>query len=187
MNLTPKQEAFILEYLKDLNATQAAIRAGYSPKAAAETGYANLRKPQIQAALAERLADLMATKGIEADHVLEELRRVAFSDMRDFASWGPDHVTLVASDQLTDEQARAVKKVKLTETSTTIVQKDGSERTTSRRQIELELYEKLTALDKLGQYLKLFGHVEHQASDEIERGVALLPPEIPQQVLTFEN
>lgn len=47
MALTAKQQRFVDEYLIDLNATQAAIRAGYSEKTAAETGYENLRKPQI--------------------------------------------------------------------------------------------------------------------------------------------
>jgi phage terminase small subunit len=51
MALTPKQEIFVLEYLKDLNATQAAIRAGYSAKTAEVIGYENLRKPQIAAAI----------------------------------------------------------------------------------------------------------------------------------------
>ncbi len=50
MALTQKPKAFVQEYLVDLNATQAAIRAGYSPKAAAVTGCENLTKPNIQKA-----------------------------------------------------------------------------------------------------------------------------------------
>lgn len=49
--LTPKQQAFVNEYLVDLNATQAAIRAGYKEKNAAQTGAENLKKPQIQQAI----------------------------------------------------------------------------------------------------------------------------------------
>jgi phage terminase small subunit len=52
--LTAKQERFVQEYLIDLNATQAAIRAGYSAKTASETGYENLRKPQIAARIAAK-------------------------------------------------------------------------------------------------------------------------------------
>jgi hypothetical protein len=52
--LTPKQRAFVLEYLKDRNATQAAIRAGYSPNTAAEQGYELLRKPQVAEFLAQQ-------------------------------------------------------------------------------------------------------------------------------------
>ncbi|KPK09577.1 MAG: hypothetical protein AMS20_00200 [Gemmatimonas sp. SG8_28] len=187
MELTPKQELFVRAYLKDLNATSAAIAAGYSPKTARAMGYENLTKPHIQEALADQLADMMARTGIEAQDVLEEIRRLAYSDMRDYVSWGPDHVTLVESSTLTEEQARAVKKVKMTETSTTVVQKDGSERTTSRTQVEFELHDKVDALTKLGQYLKLFMQAQDGPETGDERGVALLSPERPDKVLTFEH
>ncbi len=53
MSLTPKQARFVEEYLIDLNATQAAIRAGYSAKTARAMGCENLTKPDIQAAVTE--------------------------------------------------------------------------------------------------------------------------------------
>jgi phage terminase small subunit len=56
MALTPKQQRFVDEYLIDLNATQAAIRAGYAQKAAYATGAENLKKPQIAAAIAAKQA-----------------------------------------------------------------------------------------------------------------------------------
>jgi Terminase small subunit len=59
--MTPKQERFCAEYLIDLNATQAAIRAGYSKKTAASIGEENLRKPEIQA----KILELMAKKTVE--------------------------------------------------------------------------------------------------------------------------
>lgn len=72
--LTPKQEMFCKEYLIDLNATQAAIRAGYSEKTASETGYENLRKPQ----LAERIQELMDKRSksteISAEWVLRGIK-----------------------------------------------------------------------------------------------------------------
>ena len=52
--LTAKQERFVEEYLVDLNATQAAKRAGYSERTATEIGYENLRKPHLQEALKQR-------------------------------------------------------------------------------------------------------------------------------------
>ena len=51
--LTPKERLFVVEYLNDLNATQAAIRAGYSKKTARYIGHENLTKPHIQKALSE--------------------------------------------------------------------------------------------------------------------------------------
>ena len=58
MKLTPKQERFVQEYLIDLNATQAAIRAGYSQRTARQIGDENLSKPDIRAAVVARLAAL---------------------------------------------------------------------------------------------------------------------------------
>ena len=52
MTLTAKQERFVQEYLVDLNATQAAIRAGYSEKSAYQTAFETLKKPEIQDAIA---------------------------------------------------------------------------------------------------------------------------------------
>ena len=54
--MTPKQQRFVEEFLIDLNATQAAIRAGYSENAAKEQGYENLTKPHIAEAIAEAMA-----------------------------------------------------------------------------------------------------------------------------------
>ena len=68
--LTAKQERFVAEYLIDLNATQAAIRAGYSVKTASETGYENLRKPQIAAAIAAGQAERSERTEITQDYVL---------------------------------------------------------------------------------------------------------------------
>ena len=56
--LTAKQKRFIDEYLLDLNATQAAIRAGYSEKTAKEIGYENLTKPHILTAIQDRMKEL---------------------------------------------------------------------------------------------------------------------------------
>ncbi len=74
--MTPKQEAFVREYLVDLNATQAAIRAGYSERTAAETGYENLRKPQVAAAIAEAQAKVAATAGMTIEQHMADLKRI---------------------------------------------------------------------------------------------------------------
>lgn len=81
--LSAKQEAFCREYVIDLNATQASIRAGYSEKTAANIGNENLRKPQIQ----ERLAKLINSRSerleISADWVLSELKKIHELDILD--------------------------------------------------------------------------------------------------------
>ncbi len=75
--LTPKQDMFVREYLIDLNATQAAIRAGYSAKTAYSIGEENLKKPEIAKAIQLGM-DKRAEKAIiTADEVLSNIRRLA--------------------------------------------------------------------------------------------------------------
>lgn len=80
--MTPRQTRFVAEYLTDLNATQAAIRAGYAAKGAEVTGCKLLRVPKVAAAVAAGKAQQLAASDISAARVLEELRRLAFSDVR---------------------------------------------------------------------------------------------------------
>jgi hypothetical protein len=82
--LNPRQKSFVEQYLVDLNGTQAAIRAGYSPGSAAEIAYENLRKPHIAEAIAKALAE---HGGIMAARIVDELAKIAFSDIRKVVSW----------------------------------------------------------------------------------------------------
>lgn len=72
--LTPKQEAFVREYLIDLNATQAAIRAGYSERTASAIGHENLNKPEIAAAIKEASDQRAERVALDADYVLTGIR-----------------------------------------------------------------------------------------------------------------
>lgn len=75
--MTPRQEAFVREYLIDLNATQAAIRAGYSAKTAGVVGHENLTKPEIAAAIASAIKARAERTEITADYVLSGIKEVA--------------------------------------------------------------------------------------------------------------
>lgn len=75
--LTAKQKLFVDEYLIDLNATQAAIRAGYSTKRAQEIGYQLLRKTTVSEVIDQALAERSRRTGISQDRVLQELARIA--------------------------------------------------------------------------------------------------------------
>ena len=77
MALTPKQQAFISEYMVDLNATQAAIRAGYSPATARMIGYENLTKPYIAKIIEKAMNERTASNGITADYVLNGIKAIA--------------------------------------------------------------------------------------------------------------
>lgn len=82
MALTPKQERFVAEYLIDLNATQAAIRAGYSAKTAKQAGSENLSKPDVAEAVQAAMKQREQRTEITQDRVLKELARIAFFDIR---------------------------------------------------------------------------------------------------------
>ncbi|WP_166168006.1 terminase small subunit [Acinetobacter sp. SA01] len=75
-NLTPKQQRFVEEYLIDLNATQAAIRAGYSEKTAKSVGHENLTKPDIQKAIQEAQNKRTERTEITQDYVLSNIQKV---------------------------------------------------------------------------------------------------------------
>lgn len=83
MALTDKQEMFCREYLIDLNATQAAIRAGYSEKTANRTASENMSKPDIQSRIAELKAKRNDEVGIDADYVLRRLVEIDQMDVLD--------------------------------------------------------------------------------------------------------
>jgi phage terminase small subunit len=84
MALNAKQTRFVAEYLIDLNATQAAIRAGYSERTASEQGYDLLRKPQIAEAIAAAQQKRAERTEVTADRVLREYAKLAFLDPRQF-------------------------------------------------------------------------------------------------------
>ena len=75
-NLTPKQQRFVEEYLIDLNATQSAIRAGYSERTAKSIGQENLTKPDIQKAIQEAQNKLTERTEITQDYVLTNIKKV---------------------------------------------------------------------------------------------------------------
>lgn len=81
--MTPKQAAFVDEYLIDLNATQAAIRAGYSAKTAGSYGHENLRKPEVQSAIADRSRARSERTEITQDLVLTDIELIKRDAMRE--------------------------------------------------------------------------------------------------------
>jgi phage terminase small subunit len=75
--MTPKQEMFVKEYLIDLNATQAAVRAGYSEKSAMEIGYQLLRKTSVQEAIQKAVDERAKNVEITTEWILQGIRDIA--------------------------------------------------------------------------------------------------------------
>ncbi|MFC2993361.1 terminase small subunit [Halomonas tibetensis] len=83
VSLPPKQSRFVEEYLLDLNATQAAIRAGYSTKTAYRTGADLLKKPQVLQLLDQHKTERSRRVQMDADHVLQRLGEIDEMDVVD--------------------------------------------------------------------------------------------------------
>jgi phage terminase small subunit len=157
--LTDKQARFVEEYLLDLNATQAAIRAGYSEKTARQVGAENLSKPAIaEAVAAAQLARSRRTE-ITQDRVLQELARIGFADIRQLFEWDEEAAAFVPSRDLTEDQAAAISEIQA-ETTTTRDRAGTTVDTTVK--LKLKTYDKLGALEKIGKHLGMFvDRIEH--------------------------
>ena len=141
--MNAKQKRFCAEYLVDLNATQAAIRSGYSPASAGSIGYELLKKPDIRARIDKGVAEQARRTGINADRVLRELGRIAFVSAPDLIDM--DSATLRDGASADDRAAIASVKVKTIPGP----MGDGIER-------EIRLADKLKALELIGKHLGMF-------------------------------
>lgn len=152
--MTKKQKRFIEEYLIDLNATQAAIRAGYSPDTAKSIGSENLTKPDIQARIAKAMAERSRRTGVNADRVVMELAKIAFVNANDVI----DADTATLKPGAAPEDTAAIQSVKVKTFG-----EDGLER-------EIKMADKLKALELLGKHLGMFkDKVELSGSLETEK------------------
>ena len=127
------------EYLIDLNAAQAAIRAGYSAKTARVIGHENLTRPDIAAAIEKAMAERAERTGLTADWVVDELRKIAFANMADYMKSTPEGGIVLDFAGLTRDQTAALSQVKVNGASVTF-----------------KLHDKRAALVDLGRYLGLF-------------------------------
>lgn len=138
--MTKKQKRFVEEYLIDLNATQAAIRAGYSPDTAKSIGSENLTKPDLQARIAKAMAERSKRTGVNADRVVMELAKIAFVNAGDVI----DAETATLKPDAAKEDTAAIQSVKVKTFG-----EDGLER-------EIKMADKLKALELLGKHLGMF-------------------------------
>lgn len=161
--LTDKRRRFVEEYVVDFNATQAAIRAGYSAKTAQPISGELLSIPIIQKAVKAELDRLGEETGVTAERAIEETGRLAFAQMTSYLDFGPDGVLLKDIKDMTEEEIAAISEV-----SETVTKEGGS--------LRFKLHSKTTALDQLH---RIFGSykdsLEHKGAVAIEiKEVALV-------------
>lgn len=176
--MTPKQERFVAEYLVDLNATQAAIRAGYPARSAGSVGFENLKKPEIAAAISGRQAvqlrvvnlesptmpsDLHVVKVAKAEltaaRTLEEMRRLAFSDPRQFFD---EHGNLKQIHQLSDEEAACIASVEV------VIKNAAAGDGHTDTIYKIKLWDKPRVMEMVAKHFRLISdHVEVTGSVEL--------------------
>lgn len=150
--LTEKQKRFVQEYLVDLNATQAAIRAGYSKKSAARIAVELLNKSQVCTELQRAMKNREKRVEITQDMVLQELANIAFSNGADFVEISGGSAIVKDTTDIPAERRSAIASIKDT--------KDG---------IEVKTYDKLRALELVGRHLGMFdGKLQETSQNAVE-------------------
>ena len=140
--MTKRQKCFVEEYLIDLNATQAAIRAGYSPKTAKDIGCENLAKPNIQRAIAEQMAERSKRTGVNQDRVVRELAKIAFAKLTDIVDANGQIKSTATDDDLACVESLKYKR------------SDFDNGYSEEREVKIS--PKLKALELLGKHLGMW-------------------------------
>ena len=137
--LSAKQRLFVEEYLVDLNATEAALRAGYSKKSAKQIGTENLAKPAVAAEIEKALKKRVERIEVSQDAVIQELAGIAFANIFDVAQWDGQSVNVFDSGSLPKSVLSAVSQVSATAHGVT-----------------LRMHDKHAALVTIGKHLGMF-------------------------------
>lgn len=153
MGLKPRKRRFVDEYLIDLDAKHAAIRAGYSRRAKSYPTRL-MREPAILEAIGKAMAARAERTGITRQRVLEEYARIAFADLRGLADWGPAGAALIDAAALTDKAAAAIASV-------------GEKTEGGETNLRLKTFNKMKALEALARLI--------DPRHRVEDGMALPP------------
>ncbi|MEM9584797.1 MAG: terminase small subunit [Pseudomonadota bacterium] len=151
--LTPKQQRFVEEYLIDLNATQAATRAGYSEKTANEQGSQLLAKLSISNAIAQAQAERSKRTEVTADMVIKELARIGFSDLRNVLT-SEGH--LIDPQDWDDDTAAAIASIEVVTTHRSDADKTDEDKRKVDHTHKIKVWDKNSALEKLAKHLGMF-------------------------------
>jgi phage terminase small subunit len=166
--LTGKQTQFVAEYLTDFNATQAAIRAGYASGSAGKSGWRNLQRDNVRAAIAEAQAPRLAKLDMDAEAVLAELARIARANVLDYMRIGEDGTPVIDFSKLDRGTAAAMSEVVVED-----FQRARGAGKREVRRIRFRLHDKLAALRELA---RLFGLAREHVGRENED----IPEPVPQ-------
>lgn len=151
MALNEKQERFADEYQVDLNATQAAIRAGYSKKTAGQIGERLLKNVEIKQKIERALKERKKRSKTSADRVIREIALLAYSDIGNIIDFTGDSIKLKNGRDITPAARRTISSVK--------VKRHFEGRGDDAREVEIiefKLWDKTSALEKLARHINLY-------------------------------
>jgi len=146
--LTPRQRRFVAEYLIDSNASQAFLRAGYSPRNSRRAAWRLMRLPALRAAIEAGQQELAAAAKVSAERVIAEYVRVAFASVDDYLDIREDGSVRLDLEKVPPEKRGAIADVR--------VEEHTSPEGGRSRIVRLKLASKLHALDSLSRHLGLF-------------------------------
>lgn len=153
--LTLKEQLFVIEYLKDFNATRSAIAAGYSKRSATAIGAENLTKPHILEAITAKVNEFWERSDIEAFRVFTETQKIAFSKITDIVEFEGDKVDIKSSS---DIDTTALSQICIRKTC-----KKNDEIETS---YTIKMHDKIKALENLQKWLGFYTEKhEHTGKD----------------------
>lgn len=168
--LTDKQRMFVLEYMRDFNATRAALAAGYSKRAAYSIGWENLRKPEIQAEITRLKDQMVGELGLSVHRVIAEYLKIAFADTTDYVDFGTTEEPVIGIDGPTyDEEGDPVTKTVSFVHFKSAYEVDGtliSEVKQGRDGVSIKFYDKMRALKELEKYL---GYMDEETKLRVQK------------------
>jgi phage terminase small subunit len=160
--LNPKQIRFCKEYVVDCNGKQAAIRAGYSKKTAAEQAARLLTNVNVKKYIQWLQDELSEKTGVKAEDVIKEFALIAFANIQDFIQADNEIVDI---SKIARDKAAAVESIQTTVNVTT--NKKGSKEYETQN-IKLKMHSKLSALENLGKHLGVFREDNQQKGDSLQ-------------------
>lgn len=153
--LNDQQALFVRYYLVSLNASDAALKAGYSKANAGVIGHQLLKHPIISAEIKRRQKARAKRLEINGENILRELARIGFADVRAYVSVTDDgEIRVKATDEMDDDAAAAVQEISQTTTEARGGKRGEIEITTKNRKVKL--HDKIRALDLMGRHVGLW-------------------------------
>ena len=142
-DLSARQAAFLREYLISRNATQAAIKAGYSEKTAYSQGQRLLKNVEIKEVVRQEDERALAAARVTQDAIIGELARIGFFDLKNAVTWDADGAELKASDDLDADTSAAIQSIEVKPTDL-------------GKQLKIKAHDKLGALKELAKIARLY-------------------------------